>query len=96
MADTDTPKATKPVDRIDFTKPYFLTLRQTETRNIITPIQGDDNDDCGLANVLKHVTEEAERLKVTIAVFGPQVGVVEPPKPAPSTFVGMDFGKKPE
>ena len=92
MTKTDTPKKAKPVERIDFTKPFFLTIRQTETRNVITPIQGDKTADCGLAKVLKKVTEEAAHLKVSIAVLGPQVGVVEPPKPAPPKFVGMDFG----
>lgn len=93
--ETTTPKPAENVTPVDKTKPYFVTLRQTPTRNIFEHIQGDTAaQDLGRSAVLEHVTADAERLKTTIMVFGPQLGTIEPPKPAPPVFVGMDFGQE--
>ena len=97
---TKTTEATAkdPVDLMDFTRPWFCTVRQTESgRMIENYVQGsDDEEDLGFQNVVEHATEEAARIKAPVMVFGPQRGVIQPPKPKPPEFVGMDFTKPTE
>jgi hypothetical protein len=84
-------KAAEQVTPMDFTKPYFVTVRQTDTRNVMQYYNFEGTAVEGFEAVLEIAQEEAARLKTTVAIFGPQTGVVEPPKPAPPTFRGMDF-----
>jgi len=94
MTQEKTPQSAKPVAKIDFAKPHFVTVRQTETRNIIAVTPGDEKAaDMGLSAVIEEAREEAARLKSPVLVFGPQVGVIEPPVPSPPQFVGMKFGE---
>lgn len=98
MTDQTTPEQTtrKPVEKIDFkSQPVFMTIRQTETRNVIEVITGDPKAaDLGRAAIEKQAQEESARLGVTIAVLGPQCAAFEPPKPQPPQAIGFDFGQK--
>ncbi len=91
---TETEAARKPVEKIDFKKtPVFMTIRQTETRNVIEVVKGDPKaKDLGRAKVEAEAKAACERLGTVIAVLGPQFNAFEPPKPQPPQEIGFDFG----
>lgn len=89
--DTDKPAPEK-APRIDFARPFFMTIRQTEHKNIVEVIDGDGSADHGLAELQTKVAADALRFKTTIAILGPQIGLGEPPKSQDGTFTPMHWG----
>lgn len=95
MAKTNEPETRREkVQPIDWRVPLFITVRQTDTRNVYEAVIGDAKAaDFGLANVEAYAKAEALKLKTTVAVFGPQVVAFEPPPPAEPAQVAFGFGK---
>ena len=94
MTETTTTKAKK-VPQLDLTgKPYFLILRQAETRNIWEIVNANmDADDLGQGNVIAHAREMATQYKTNVAVFGPQIAAFEPPAPPVARSIELPFTK---
>lgn len=90
MSDKETPATTPTITKLDLTKPFYLTLRQTETRNIIELFQEKTNEDSE-AKAKERAGELAERTGVHVAVLGPQRAVFAPPAPPKSEELSLDF-----
>jgi hypothetical protein len=77
----------KPVDPIDYSKPFFLVISQSEARNIITIHQGSDAQ----AEAKAEASRRTVSTKRVAAVVGPQRSVFQPPKEPAVTEVQPDF-----
>ena len=75
MAQKTKPAADKrAVEKIDFDQPFYLTVRQAPSRNIIEPFQSLDA-------ATKSAAAAAASSKTDVAIFGPQIAVLSPPPP---------------
>lgn len=74
MAETETNKH-KPVTPIDASKPFYIVIWQTETRNSMEVIQGDD----ALTKATERGAELARTTKRKILLVGPQRMAFAPP-----------------
>lgn len=75
----------KPVETIDFSKPFFTTVRQAPSRLVIEVHQGEQGRD----DALKSAAKQAESGKTTTAVFGPALAVFNPPAPPKAQKVDL-------
>lgn len=89
---TDDPKKRLPVKKIDFTKPFYITVRQSTTRNIFELFQGKNACELALASADKQAVSGKE----TVAVLGPQQAVSGAPEPVIAKRVALDWNKTDE
>lgn len=75
------------VEMIDFTKPFYLTVRQAPTRNVVDVFQGKNASEKALASAAEHAVSN----KVTVAVLGPQQAVYDAPAPIIAKQVVLDW-----
>lgn len=76
-----------PVKPIDFTKPFWSVIHQTETRNVVTFHQGPD----ALAEAKAEASARTVSSKRPVALLGPQRSVYQPPRAPVVEEVPMEF-----
>jgi hypothetical protein len=76
-----------PVAQIDFAKPFYAVLHQTETRNVVTFHQGED----ALSEAKAEASRRAASHKRPVAVIGPQRSVYQPPREPVAEEFQMKF-----
>lgn len=85
------PSPTKPekkkVDKINFTKPFYVVVYQTDARTFTKPFHGGNAE--RLAT--EYATDRAMEHGTTAAIFGPQTTVLAPPKPSEPESVKLSW-----
>lgn len=77
MAEPEEAKGTKhkPVEAVDTAKPIFLVFWQTETRNAMEIVNGDDAE----KRANERAADLARSTKRRVLVIGPQRSAFQPP-----------------
>ena len=75
----------KKVSKIDLqTQQVFITMHQSDSRNVVGYFSKEQH-------AIAHAKERATKNKTHVAVFGPQIIVIEPPAPPTVTEVQLDW-----
>lgn len=85
-AEAEKPNARR-VEKVDLTKPFFITFDQTDARNNFKIFTGDN----AKADAMEHATTVATDSERMCAVIGPQSAVKAPPKEPVADDVKLDF-----